>query len=244
MSPDKYPDWLQLSGESRGQIVLTMAKFDPTDGFIVKGWMRAHLGLSGGEMLTYAIVYQFSQKSGAGVYIGGVPYLAAFIGCTQVTARHYLHELTERQLIQKIDATQNGVPFQHYKANPEMVPEVYRDTRKNFEGTPKNFEGGDTLKKFEVDSNNIDNKISTTRFVPPTLEMVSAYAEIRRNADNPPIDPQAFFNYNEASGWKVGNKPMKDWKAAFRTWEDKRRQDQQKAAPRQHTSVNWNDIKF
>ena len=221
-----------------------MAKFEAEDGFEVKGWMRKFLGLSGGELLAYAIVHQFSQKGGAGVYIGGVPYLSAFIGCGQDTARKYLHSLADRGLIQCIDATMNGIPFRHYKVVAERIPTMYRYTPEKKEGTPEKIKGTPTPEKFGVD-NNIDNKVSTPHFVPPTLEMVSAYAEIRRNEGNPPIDPQAFYNYNVASGWKVGNKSMKDWKAAFRTWEDKRRQDQQqKPAARQHTSVNWNDIKY
>ena len=31
-------------------------------------------------------------------------------------------------------------------------------------------------------------------------------------------DVGRFFDYYEACGWKVGNKPMKDWKAAMRNW--------------------------
>lgn len=33
------------------------------------------------------------------------------------------------------------------------------------------------------------------------------------------IDPQRFFDFYEAKGWRVGNQPMKDWQAAVRTWE-------------------------
>ena len=30
---------------------------------------------------------------------------------------------------------------------------------------------------------------------------------------------KSFLNYYESNGWKVGKNPMKDWKAAVRTWE-------------------------
>ena len=34
-----------------------------------------------------------------------------------------------------------------------------------------------------------------------------------------PEDANAFFDYFESNGWKVGGKaPMQDWKAASRTW--------------------------
>lgn len=55
------------------------------------------------------------------------------------------------------------------------------------------------------------------RFVKPTLEEVEDYCKERNNN----IDAQRFINYYESNGWKVGKNPMKDWKAAVRTWEGK-----------------------
>ena len=49
----------------------------------------------------------------------------------------------------------------------------------------------------------------------PTLEEVQAYCQERNNH----VDPERWFNYYSANGWKVGRNPMKDWKAAVRTWE-------------------------
>lgn len=56
------------------------------------------------------------------------------------------------------------------------------------------------------------------RFVKPTLEEVKAYCKERGNS----VDPQRFVNYYESKGWLVGKSPMKDWKAAVRTWEQNR----------------------
>mgnify|MGYP007099691628 CR=1 FL=1 len=52
-------------------------------------------------------------------------------------------------------------------------------------------------------------------FVRPQLEEVKAYCDERKNG----IDADKFFNHYESIGWKVGKNPMKDWKAAIRTWE-------------------------
>ena len=218
-------------------------KVADSDGLHLYGWMRNILHLSGGELITFAIVFRSSQ-SNSGIYTGGIPYVAEFVGCSKETARKYLHDLEGKGLIEGMDVDKNGVRYRNYQVIDNHIPKKFGYIPKNTEGDTQNLEGG-IPKNFGAEEYNTKNIISTTpRFIPPTLEMISAYAEIRRNAGNPPIDPQAFYNYNEASGWKVGNKPMKDWKAAFRTWEDKRRQDQQKAAPRQHTSVNWDDIKI
>ena len=57
------------------------------------------------------------------------------------------------------------------------------------------------------------------RFVPPTVEEVAAYCRERQNG----IDPEAFVDFYMGKGWLVGKSPMKDWRAAVRTWEHERR---------------------
>ena len=57
------------------------------------------------------------------------------------------------------------------------------------------------------------------RFVPPKVEEVRSYcAEIGSG-----IDPQNFVDYYTTRGWLVGKVPMRDWKAAVRTWEKNER---------------------
>jgi hypothetical protein len=53
------------------------------------------------------------------------------------------------------------------------------------------------------------------RFVKPTIEEISLYCRERQNT----ISAENFFNFYESKGWRVGNQPMKDWKAAVRNWE-------------------------
>lgn len=53
------------------------------------------------------------------------------------------------------------------------------------------------------------------RFAKPTLEEVQAYCAERGKG----VDAQKWYDYYSANGWKVGKNPMKDWKAAVRTWE-------------------------
>ena len=52
-------------------------------------------------------------------------------------------------------------------------------------------------------------------FRPPTLEEVVGYCRERHNQ----VDPQRFLDYYTSNGWRVGKNPMRDWKAAVRTWE-------------------------
>jgi len=54
-----------------------------------------------------------------------------------------------------------------------------------------------------------------TRFIKPSLVDVKAYCAERENN----VDPEKFINYYDSNGWHVGKNPMKDWRAAVRTWE-------------------------
>jgi len=55
----------------------------------------------------------------------------------------------------------------------------------------------------------------TKRFKAPCLDEVKTYCTERKNH----VDADKFIDYYTANGWKVGKNPMKDWKAAIRTWE-------------------------
>ena len=59
------------------------------------------------------------------------------------------------------------------------------------------------------------NTRTREKFTPPTLEEVTAYCQERQNN----VDPQRWLDHYTSNGWKVGKNPMKDWKAAVRTWE-------------------------
>jgi hypothetical protein len=52
------------------------------------------------------------------------------------------------------------------------------------------------------------------RFVKPTQNEVLEYMIELKMSDL----SQRFVDYYESNGWKVGKNPMKDWKAAVRTW--------------------------
>lgn len=62
---------------------------------------------------------------------------------------------------------------------------------------------------------------SQARFQPPTVEEVESYCA-DKGYD---FDAEAFVAYYESVGWRVGNRPMKNWRAACVTWQ-KRQQAQ------------------
>jgi len=184
------------------------------------------LHLSGGELITFAIVYQFSQGR-AGIFTGGPKYIQDWIGCSKPTALKYLKGLVAKGLIQEDSGTHNNVPFCNY------------GIVKNFDEVVKNFDGGSKeslrgwSKNFTENINNnykdnykdtLSNK-GTAAFLKPSIEEVREYCQQRMNT----VSPEAFVAFYESNGWKVGRNPMKDWRAAVRTWEQR---DQQNPSPR------------
>lgn len=65
-------------------------------------------------------------------------------------------------------------------------------------------------------SNNEGEKVKPPRprFTPPTVDDVKAYATERGYN----ISADRFVDYYTANGWRVGKNPMKDWRAAVRSW--------------------------
>ena len=72
------------------------------------------------------------------------------------------------------------------------------------------------------------DKENTKEKIRPSLDDVIAYCRERRNG----VDPQKWFDYYSANGWKVGKNPMKDWKACVRTWERNNPKPQEEPARR------------
>ena len=72
---------------------------------------------------------------------------------------------------------------------------------------------------------------SASRFTPPTLEEIMSYCKKRNNS----VNPNRWLAYYDSNNWRVGRNPMKDWKAAVRTWETN---DFGNAAPIKTNTVN------
>ena len=108
---------------------------------------------------------------------------------------------------------QNGA---YTEANKQLsangIPMVYQmDTN----GIPTVYPDKNSIEENSIDKNSIEKKRG--RFVPPSIEEVREYCQERQNN----VNPQAFIDFYESKGWKIGKEPMKDWKAAIRTWESR-----------------------
>ena len=89
---------------------------------------------------------------------------------------------------------------------------------KNVNGYPiNNIIYNNTIHKRESIGQSPTPVPQNKRFKKPSLEEVKEYCLERKNK----IDAENFINFYDSKGWKVGNTPMKDWKACVRTWEKK-----------------------
>lgn len=84
----------------------------------------------------------------------------------------------------------------------------------------------------EVCLNDIKHEPKTKKFVKPSVEEIAAYCKERGNS----VNPDDFFNFYESKGWLIGKSPMKDWKAAVRTWEKNNFN-----RPQQPQKKNWSN---
>lgn len=83
-------------------------------------------------------------------------------------------------------------------------------TEHNLNAKNKNKEQEEDIKE-----NPLKGVKEKLRFSPPTIDEVTVYCQERGNR----VDPQRFVDFYASKGWRVGNQPMKDWRAAVRTWE-------------------------
>ena len=109
------------------------------------------------------------------------------------------------------------IDFQYGELNPNS--NVHKSViqlleRYNLEGYVK---GSQTLPNTVQDKDIVivKEKAKAKRFAKPTVVDIAEYCVERNNS----VDAQKFYDYYSSNGWKVGKNPMKDWKAAVRTWE-------------------------
>lgn len=111
-----------------------MGKIADDNFFLVSGWMLNRLNLKGAALEIFAIIYGFSQD-GESEFTGSLQYLCEFTGTSRPTVIKALKELVERNYLIKNEIEINGVKFNKYKANLQVV--------KNFNGGSKEtLQGG------------------------------------------------------------------------------------------------------
>lgn len=115
------------------------------------------------------------------------------------------------------------------KRNPEKPTETQNNPQKPSETQKTQIEIESEIKteiNTPLPNGNKGSKAATpptreTRFSPPSLAEVQTYISERGSA----VDAQQFVDFYASKGWMVGKNRMKDWKAAVRTWEKRRKEE-------------------
>ena len=108
----------------------------------IQWWMAQRLKLSGNELLTYAIVYGFSQD-GESAFLGSSKYVSYALRVSRPTAIKALDSLTSKGLIIKTQEKINDVVFNRYKANLQVIKDFDRPYKESLHGGNKeSLQGG------------------------------------------------------------------------------------------------------
>ena len=146
--------------------------------------------------------------------------LELFTGLSRTGVAHARNKLKQEGII---DFTSNGTRAASYRlvsVRPPYETQNVLDTQDIGQDTVEtgSKQGQDTATLNKLKQNKTE-KSTRKVFSPPTEEEVAAYCRERNNG----IDAQTFVDFYTARGWVVGKSPMKDWRAAVRTWESRRK---------------------
>ena len=82
------------------------------------------------------------------------------------------------------------------------------------------LKGGDNGTVKLQDKKRQDKNKQEKNNIIPSLQEVIDYCNERNNG----VDANTWYDFYSSKGWVIGKSPMKDWKAAVRTWERKNKQ--------------------
>lgn len=194
--------------------------------------MRDDLGLKGNELIVFAFLNGYSQE-GQGCYYGSLAHLQRVCGiASRQTAIDVLKSLMAKGYISKTENQFNGIKVVSYS----VCPKVGHDVQKMDRGCPKN--GHNNKEDININNNSL-YKRESSRFQKPSIDEIRQYCISRNNS----VDPEQFYNFYESKGWTIGKSPMKDWRAAVRTWEKREKEVPQRKREFRRESVLEHNFK-
>lgn len=195
----------------------------------IQDWML-DLGLDIYGVLAFAVIFGFSQD-GESAFTGSLAYLARKMCCCRAKAIKTLNMMVEKGYLEKNVRNMNGVKFPEYRVSALYTGGLRGRLGGSLQDRPNNIDIEN------IDIKECDKRKASPRFVKPSVEEVREYCAARGNS----VDAEEFVDFYESKGWMIGKSPMKDWKAAVRTWEKSKNTARSSAprynAPRQPESI-------
>ena len=196
----------------------------------IPDWMLS-LDLDVYETIILAVIFGFSQD-GDSTFSGSQNYLAQKAKCTRRKVAMVLPKLVEMGLLIKIDKDVRGIKLCEYKVSPTFMGCEYYSQGGCEQDSHNNIESKN------IDINSL-YKREGSRFQKPSIDEIRQYCSSRNNR----VDPEQFFNFYESKGWTIGKSPMKDWRAAVRTWEKREKEVPQRKREFRRESVLEHNFK-
>jgi hypothetical protein len=127
-------------------------------------------------------------------------------------------------------------------SNPRFRQLITQAKAENHDGimTPSCNQPRIPTKNKKSDAGPTESTPPRQRFTKPTPQEVADYCRERKNH----VDPVAWFDHYESNGWKAGQNPMRDWRAAVRTWERNsfgKQREAEAGGPLAHRPDAWGD---
>lgn len=122
---------------------------------VIQDWMISDLQLKGNELLTYALIYGFSQD-GESEFKGSLKYISEFLGISKSTAQRSIEKLVDRGIVEKRVEEISGVKFNRYMAREKADTPIVKTST----GYSQNDHGG--IVKMTTNNTNIYNTNNNT----------------------------------------------------------------------------------
>lgn len=193
-----------------------------------------------GELASEAKYWNDRDKLEDGWFFSTIENVEKATGLSGYQQRKALSELTKAGVV---ETAQKGIPKKrHIRIHfMELVNLVNDKSSKNFttvreETSPLEDEKLDTNnynEQLEQTTTRTNRRVGTKKH--PTIEEVKAYVQEKGYH----FDPQHFFDYYEASGWKMqSGKPVKSWKQCCVTWERNSRNKDDPHKPKEISGIS------
>ena len=167
------------------------------------------------QKLLIALISNLSNERG--YCFASNKYLGDCLDCSESTIKDHLKKLEDMKILGRIIKLKENGDFEYRSLVINI--EIPRTEKTTTSAEKSAYPSARKLAHNNIVINNkdiIDNKLYTDnkKFVKPTPKEVNDYA---KEIDFK-LDGDYFCDWNEARGWLVSKNPMKDWKAAIRTW--------------------------
>jgi hypothetical protein len=173
---------------------------------ILTSEVRYNQNLTPNAKLLYAEITALINMNG--VCFASNSYFANLYGKSKTTVSKWVSELVKEGFVE-VKLT--------YKEGSKEIDNRYITITKG--GDRK--QGVNPLVKKLKDNTTILNTNTTYSNSKPSVEEIKQYCLERNNG----IDAEQFYDFYESKNWFVGKNKMKNWQAAVRTWEKRKKQN-------------------